>query len=272
MIDQEQFAVGIKGNRTSFIGSEIQLDEQWLIPSYHHALDYMEILRKKSTFIVPHLWSPEIIREYSPRVIKQPESSLFYKIEKRKQNKINIVVLEPNQNLFKTAWTPIIASEKLFIDNPDLVDCVYVFNFPSHEHAYRMVDGLSLGSKLRKFERKSVAEIMYFFNNQCDSTPIFVSHQVLNSLNYLYYELLHYGFPLVHNSPDLGGCGYFYPENNIKACVEQILYAHKHHDKGVETYKERGNEYLKRIDPLNPGVQKTFDQMITASIIKNTLL
>jgi len=69
----------------------------------------------------------------------------------------------------------------------------------------------------------------------------------------------------------LDGCGYFYPENNIKACVEQILYAHKHHDKGVETYKDKAKEYLKRVDPLDPAVQKTFDQMIMASIVKNAV-
>jgi len=271
MYDQEQFVAGIKGNRTSFLGKEAQLDEQWLIPSYHHAIDYLEILRKKPTFVVPHLWSPEIIRHFAPRVIKQPESSLFYDITKRKSSKISIVVLEPNQNLFKTAWTPIMASEKLYMENPDLIEYVYVFNFPSNEHAYRMADGLSLGPKLRKFERKSIAEIMYFFNNQSESMPIFVSHQVLNGLNYLYYELLYYGFPLIHNSTELDGCGYFYPENQIKSCVEQILYAYKHHNKVVETYKEKAAVYLKRIDPLDSGVQKTFDQMITASIVKNAL-
>jgi hypothetical protein len=269
MFDQEQFVAGIKGNSTTFMGSGIHIDEQWLIPSFRYAIEYMEILRKKPTFIVPHLWSPEIIRHFAP--LKQPEASLFYNPSRRTSKKINIVVLEPNQNFCKTGWLPIMASEKLYMDHSDLLDSVSVYNFPSHEHAVRMTGALSVGPKLRKFERKSVAEIMYHFNNESDSTPIFVSHQVLTSLNFLYYELLYYGFPLVHNSPDLDGCGYFYPDQNIKACVEQILYAHKHHDKGVETYKEKATEYLKRVDPLDPFVQKTFDQMITASIVKNTM-
>ena len=265
MFDQEQFVACIKGNSTTFMGSSIHIDEQWLIPSFRYALEYMEILRKKPTFIVPHLWSPEIIRCVAP------EASLFYTRVRRTPKKINIIVLEPNQNFCKTGWLPIMASEKLHMDHADVVDSVNVFNFPSHDHAKRMIGALSLGPKLRKFERKSVAEIMYFFNNETDSTPIFVSHQVLTSLNFLYYELLYYGFPLVHNSPDLDGCGYFYPDQNIKACVEQILYAHKHHDKGIETYKAKAREYLKRVDPLDPTVQNTFDQMITASIVKNTM-
>lgn len=269
MYDQEEFLRGMKDGSTAYMGESRNIDEQWLIPCYYHALDYVEMIRKKPAFLVPHLWSPEIVREYTPRAIHKPEASLFYNIEKRKSKKINIVMLEPNLNLFKTAWLPIVASEKLYMDHPELVEFVFVFNFPEHDHAYRMTDTLSLGPKLRKFQRKSVAEIMHFFNNESDCTPIFVSHQVLNGLNYLYYELLYYGFPLVHNSPMMDGCGYFYPETNIKACVDQILYAYKHHDKSVETYKEKAKEYLKRVDPLDPSVQKTFDQMITASIVKN---
>jgi hypothetical protein len=268
--DQEEFLKGMTDGTTVYMGESRNIDEQWLIPSYHHALDYVEMIRKKPAFLVPHLWSPEIVRHCTPLSIGKPESILFYDITKRKSKKINIVMLEPNINLFKTAWLPIVASEKVYMDHPGLIEFVYVFNFPSHDHAYRMTSALSLGPKLRKFERKSVAEIMYFFNNESDCTPIFVSHQTLNSLNYLYYELLYYGFPLVHNSPDLDGCGYFYPDQNIKACVEQILYAHKHHDKGVETYKEKATEYLKRVDPLDPVVQKTFDQFVMASIVKHS--
>jgi len=272
MFDQEDFVKGITGTTHKYLGASRNIDEQWLIPSFRYALDYMEIVRKKPAFIVPHLWSPELIAHFTPRVIKQPESSLFYDITQRKTSKISIVTLEPNINFCKTAWMPIIASEKLYTIYPELIDFVYVFNFPSHQHAYSMTNDLSLGSKLRKFERKSVAEILYFFNNQTDSTPIFVSHQVLTHLNYLYYELLYYGFPLVHNSTMLDGCGYFFPENNVGKCVEQIIYAHKHHDKRVDTYRERANAYLKRVDPSDPGVQKTFDQFLTASIVKTAMV
>jgi len=272
MYDQEEFLRGMKEGVTTYMGESRAIDEQWLIPCYHHSVEYIEMIRKKPAFIVPHLWSPEIIRHYAPLSIKQPESSLYYNIEKRKSAKINIIILEPNTHIFKTAWMPIVASEKLYMDHPELVEFVYAFNFPSNEHAYRMADGLTLGSKLRKFVRKPIAEILYTFNNQFDCMPIFVSHQVLNSLNYLYYELLHFGFPLVHNSPDLDGCGYFFPGNNITKCVEQILYAHKHHDKNVESYKEKANDYLQRVNPLGPATQRTFDQLVTASIVKNSMI
>lgn len=271
MFDQEEFLRGPREGQITYLGESRNVDEQWVIPSFKYALEYMELIRKRPAYIVPHLWSSDVLRFYMPNIFKKPEPSLFYDITKNTSNKINIIILEPNIDFVKTAWLPIIAAEKLNIEHNNLLEFVFAFNFPSHEHAYNMADVLSLGPKLRKFKRKSVAEIMYFFNNESEHKPIFVSHQVLTSLNYLYYELLYYGYPLIHNSPDLDGCGYKYSENNITECVEQILHAVKHHDKQVETYKDKAKEYLKRVDPLNPAVQKTFDQMITASIVKNTI-
>ena len=264
MYDQEDFVKGLTGNVNKYLGASRNIDEQWLIPSYRYAIDYMEIIRKKPAYIVPHLWSSELVsRGYT-------ESSLFYNIGNRKTTKINIVIMEPNLNYFKTAWMPIIAAEKLHTMFPDLVEGVYVYNFPSHSHASWMTSVLSLGDKLHKVDRLSMAEIMHKFNNETTATPIFVSHQVLNHLNYLYYELLYYGYPLVHNSTMLDGCGYPFPENSVVKCVEQILYAFNHHDKGVETYKAKAREYLKRVDPLDTSVQKAFDQMITAGIVSST--
>lgn len=270
MVDQEEFLHGVPGGKSSFKGKDTCADELWIIPSYHHMVEYLEILTGKPGFLVPHLWSSEMIRLSAPKVIKQPEERLFYDITKRTSNKINILILEPNMSFFKTAWMPIMAGEKLYRDRPELVEFVFAFNYPDNNHAYVMADSLTLGPKLRKFKRLSIQEILYHFNQENGCYPIFVSHQVLNSLNYLYYELLYYGFPLVHNSPDLDGCGYYYPDNNISKCVEAILYAHKHHDNGIETYKAKAREYLKRVDPLDTGVQSTFDQFVKASTVKHS--
>jgi len=266
MQDQEEFVKGIK-DVTTFLGKSRNIDEQWLIPSYHHFIDYMELIRKKPAFLVPHLWSPEIIMTNAPLKINQPEAAMFYSLANRKSKKINLIIMEPNLNLYKSSWLPIMAAEKLHIEHPDLIDGVYIFNFPGHNHAGGMIEILTVAPKIQKFGRLTQVQIMNLFNNQSEHMPIIVSHQVLNSLNYLYYEMLYYGYPLIHNSPDLDGCGYKYAENNISECVKQILFAVKHHDKQLETYKDKAKEYLKRVDPLNPDVQKTFDQMITSSIV-----
>ncbi len=242
--------------------------ELWVIPSYHHALEYIELMRGKPAYIIPHLWSPEICNAFAIEKFKKTESDLFYNLAKHTGKKIEIVIMEPNMALFKTSWLPIVAGEKLNVDHPELLDQVFAFNYPDSNHAWGMADNLTLGTKLRRFKRLSMPEILTFFNSR-DTIPIFVSHQVLNSLNYLYYEVLYYGFPLVHNSPDLDGCGYFYPENNIKGCVSAILDAYKHHNKNLITYKEKGRKYLERVDPLHPSVGKIWEQMVDSVLVKN---
>lgn len=269
MTDQENFVRGLRDSSISFLGRMQHIDEQWTIPQYRHSLEYLEIVRKAPAFVVPHLWSPEVIKEFTAKHFGKPESAIVYDMTKHTNTKINIVTCEPNINVFKTAWLPIIASEKLHMDHPDLIEFAFVFNFPKHDIGYKMTDTLSLGPKLRRFERKTISEILHYFNNETECVPIFVSHHVLNSLNYLYYELLYYGYPLVHNSPDLDGCGYYYPENDIKACCEQILYAQKHHHKNIDAYKAKALHYLKRVDPLDDSVKSTFDQIVKASIVKN---
>jgi hypothetical protein len=104
--------------------------------------------------------------------------------------------------------------------------------------------------------------------NSHTTIPIFLSYQLYNSLNYLYYEILYFGYPLVHNSPDLDGCGYYYPEHNLSKCVEQILYAYKHHNKHLDSYIAKSRNYLKRVDPYDPDVCRTWDEMLNSVLAK----
>jgi hypothetical protein len=178
------------------------------------------------------------------------------------------LIIEANISILKNAWLPIVAAEHLHMKNPDLFEFVYAFNWPENAHATKMGESLTLGSKLRRFKRLSMADIMTHFNAE-SSMPIFVSYQINNTLNYMYYECLYFGFPLVHNSPDLEGCGYYYPENDIAKCAEMILYAQKHHHKNLVEYIAKGRKYLERVDPLNSGVANTWKQLIDSVLVKH---
>jgi hypothetical protein len=266
VMDQEDFVKDRTDGVITFLGGSRNIDVQWVIPSYHHSLEYLELIRNKPAVLVPHLWHPSILNHYTPRLLNKPYSALFFDATKPVHKKINIVIMEPNMSTMKTAWMPILACEKLHIQHPELIEHVFVFNYPSHKNAWDMIESLTVASKVRKFNRKSVAEIMYHFNSQSDRFPIFLSHQMLNSLNYIYYELLYYGYPLVHNSPDLDGCGYLYPENHISKCVEQILCAHRTHNSTLETYKANATKYLNRVDPFDVEVQAAFETRMVASM------
>lgn len=265
---QEDFVRGALNGVITTVGKGSYVDEAWVIPSYEHSLDYIETTRGVPAFIVPHLWSPEIMITHAREVFKASETELLYNLAIHTGKKIEIIIMEPNIALFKNAWIPIVASDKFYHENPDLIEFVFAFNFPDHDSSWRLGDNCYLGDKLRRFKRLTVTEIMRSFNTHT-TIPIFLSYQLYNSLNYLYYEVLYFGYPLVHNSPDLDGCGYYYPEHNLKICCEQIMNAYKNHNKHLDSYIEKSRKYLKRVDPYDPDVCRTWDDMINSVIAKN---
>jgi hypothetical protein len=268
MHHMEDFVRGpLHKSTTTYIGKNSLCDEIWVIPSYAHSLEYISLTRAKPAYIVPHLWSPQFISETVVRFNKKTKEDLVYDYAKHTGTKIDILIVEPNVALFKNAWIPIMAAEKLHTMRPDLIENVYVFNFPEHTNSYNMIDNLSVGSKIRKFKRLPMPDIMTHFNDK-RTFPVFLCHHILNSLNYVYYEALYYGWTLVHNSDDLDGCGYYYPENDLTACANAILNAYDNHNKNVELYTEKAREYLKRVDPLDPEVGKIWNGLINCGISK----
>jgi hypothetical protein len=260
MIDMEEFVHGPWGSSSGFVSKKVPKDEVWTIPNNEKYLNYISLLRDTRSFVVPHVWSPEINR------ISNSEEKLLYNYSVHNPNKINLLVTESNINLCKNAWLPIIAAEWLNKYHPDLIESVYIFNFPKHGHA--MIDELDIKPKLKKFARLAMPEILTHFNQQAP-TPIFISYQMNCPLNYSYYESLYFGYPLVHNSSELDGNGYFYRNEDIVECANQILYAATHHNKTINTYMEKGRTYLKKIDPENKDVGAIYSQLINEGIRKS---
>jgi hypothetical protein len=258
MKDQEDFVRG--GGGGSFIHRGDPMDELWVIPSYKNVLDYFQLIRGAPASIVPHLWSPSLFHRTMP-----DSSRLLYTLKRR--TKCSVIIMEPNYTIVKTAWLPIVACDLFHQRHPDLLEDVRVYNFPGHEHARTMVNNLTLGSRFKAVPRDSFVNVILQCNRD-DTMPIFVCHQMNNSLNYLYYEALYYGFPLVHNSPDLEGCGYVYEGHDVKQCADAILKAYKEHDRSIDTYRDTAKEYLRRVDPENPDVRRVFEERLRASVAK----
>jgi hypothetical protein len=228
-------------------------------------IPYLEILRGMKGFVVPHLWTPMMLNDKYEKLYKKPANMMIYNsCKKRKQ--IDIFVLEPNGMLIKTALVPLVASEKLNRLHPELVHKVYIYNFPTHDVS-DILSELKLGDKLVKCGRGNLEEIFETCNNN-ETFPVFLSHHYKNSLNYLYYEILYYGYPLVHNSDDLDGCGYYYPGDDVKACADAIYAAFTKHNDNYDNYYAMAKEYLYRIDPLNPLVGKECKRLLTNLLVR----
>jgi len=245
----------------AFTSDRGDCDEHWIIPSYTFMIDYIKATRGSEGYIVPHLWSPLIINECYQAKYKKHWHELIYKPYVLSRKKIDIIIMEPNLGYIKTSWIPIVVSEKLELSNSQMLNKVFVYNFPLHKGAHDMIIDFKVYDKIIKQNRLAIYDILEQCN-KTDTMPVFLSHHYKNSLNYLYYEILYYGYPLVHNSDNLDGCGYYYPENNIGKCVEVIISAYKQHNKQIDTYREKSLNYLKRVDPYDSSVGSIWKQRI----------
>jgi hypothetical protein len=244
---------------STFHGSEKTADCGWTIPSLTFTLGYMETVRKYPIYVVPHLWSSELVIERVKQFHAIPKEDLFYCLKKR--NKINIIILEPNLHILKAAVVPLVAAGLLWKRQPTILESIIVSNI-NHILQRQMITAFTGCDQvpIKIINRQSIEKILIDYNHK-EAMPIFVCNQKNNTLNYLYYELLYFGYPLVHNSPDLDGCGYKY--DTLEDCVKQIIYAYEHHGKELFSYQENAKKYLEKINPENPEVCSLFAQMLT---------
>jgi hypothetical protein len=232
------------------IGNEIPIDIAWVLDAFPFMKTQTEILRNTKAYSVPHLWNSSVVEYYCKTINKKDPSLMIYNPLNHIQKKITLLITEPNINFVKTAVVPLMAAEKLHRINPELIDEVFVFSYPTDSKTLEtIVSNISIGKKVRKFTRQLISEIMLHFNTR-DSVPIFVCNQIYTPLNYSYYETLYYGFPFVHNSPLLKDFGHYYPDLDIDMCSIQIMKAFQSHA-DIETRLVKQREYLELIDPTN---------------------
>jgi hypothetical protein len=232
-------------------GRDSPIDKAWVLDAFPFMKTYTEVMRGVKAQHVPHVWSSSIMEYYCRHVDKQDPAVLLYNPSTHTRKKLTLVIAESNVNFVKTAVVPLMAAEKLHTLNPDLIDEVYIFSYPMESKSLNaLVNNMSVGKKVRKFQRKLVSEIFTHFNT-VNTVPVFATHQIYTPLNYSYYELMYYGFPFVHNSPILKEYGHFYPEIDIDMCAVQILKAYQEHNNDFDVKLAKNREYLELIDPAH---------------------
>lgn len=233
-------------SKSSIVTKSQPVDKLWIIDSFSYMKTYVELLRGAPAISVPHLWSPILLEDAVINRFKKSIKDITY--SPKHSTKINILILEPNIDIVKNALIPIMAAEKLHQTYPELINEVYIFNFPEYNSAHTIIDNLTIRPRTRIFKSQHIGIVLSHFNLM-DVMPIFVSHQILTPWNYFYYELMYYGFPLVHNSDLLKSYCYFYPNYDIDLCAAQIKKAFDMHNANYETQQLLNRIYLEGIDP-----------------------
>lgn len=238
--------------------SKRRYDAVWTIPEYERScFDYFALTARSPVRIVPHIWSPEFFE----RGISTLPSGVSYGYKPGRQ-RWRLCSFEPNVCMVKTSVIPMLACEEAYRRRPDMVDLVRVcntFHLKEHPALRELANALDIVKHgVASFEgRFAVYEFMAHFGD------CIVSHHWENGQNYLYYEALYGGYPLVHNSEFIRDQGYFYPAFDTQAAGAAVVQAYLNHDANLPAYKQRAARCLEALLPRNAAnVQAYSDELL----------
>ena len=240
VIDAERLAFNLPHGR---LVPQVPRDAVWTLEEYRKSCkQYYECLFRAPVTIMPHLWGTDFIAR------QLPENGFNYRPGRKRWR---VAIVEPNISMVKTSQIPLLACEVGHRENPDMIERVWAFNtqhLKNHPVFNQMVNSLDI-----------VRHGLTFFEGRLPMTEILtqhadalVCHQWENAQNYVYYEALYGGFPLIHNSDLLDDCGYRYHGFDCEEGGRVLHDAWGRHDSELEDYRRRANRYLQTLDPANP--------------------
>lgn len=245
------------GNKNGVNITEPELrDEIWTIPEYMRSCAPMlRTLTRRPVLEMPHLWHPCFLEEKIRELENKSDSFGFDPVTSaQKPQGWKVGIFEPNISFVKNCFLPMLACEHAYRVRPEAISGMLVFNshhLGKHETFLRLALQLDL-----KKNNKAWFESRHVFSDVMASERIdaVVSHQTENEQNYLYYDALYGGYPLIHNSGILNeaGVGFFYSGFRAEEGGGKLLEAWSQPPEFWTDYKRDASGFLSTLRPENP--------------------
>lgn len=258
ILDSERMAYNME---PAGLMSKVPYDEIWTLPAFAKTCaSYYQFGYSAPVRVMQHLWSPTLV-DRSAREIGKP---FAYKPGSKRWR---IAVLEPNICSVKTSHLPMLLSDYAYRLDPNSIQHLYVFNaIALKEHAGFVNYARSL--KIVQHGIGTFEGRLPVFQIMTELADAVVSHHWENGQNYLYYEMLHGGYPLIHNSAFLGSCGYRYNDYDPEDGALALLRAKAEHDLNLDSYRAEARDFVKTLDPLNPINIRNYENAILRAMGK----
>jgi hypothetical protein len=214
-------------------------DQIWLTPQHMHSFaGWCRTMYRCPVREIPHIWSPRILHATVGK-------SYGYKPGRRPWR---VGVMDPNITVMKTSHVPMLVCEAAFRQSPEAFAAFYIANglrLRDNGHFASFALHLSaVQAKIMTLEPRFVGT--EFLRDHCDAL---VTHQWENALNYLYWEALYGGFPLIHNSPRIADIGYHYGDFDAEAGGAALVQAQAMHDEQLAAYRDKADAFIATLDP-----------------------
>jgi hypothetical protein len=241
--------------------------ETWGLPQHARtATPMMETLTRKPVIDMPHLWSSFFL----DKTMKEQElagHAVGFKPETvglAVKRGWRPAILEPNVAVGKNCFIPMLACEHAYRMNPESVEHMMVIGCQSmkdHQSYLRFSLNLDLTqhSKASYEPRVQFANVMGEHRMNC-----VVTHHIEWGQNYLYYDTLHGGYPLFHNSEYLrdAGVGIYYEGFSAKQAGNAMVDAWDYPHEYWEDYRLKAADYLWTLHPENTENIRIFTDRI----------
>jgi len=230
-------------------------DELWMTPQHLHTYaGWCRTVYRVPVYEVPQIWAPTFIDNRADAV----QGRFGYRPGSKKWR---VGVMEPNITVMKTSHMAMLACEAAYRARPEAFGAIFVSNTVQHReqpHFLSFAGSLSaVKDKVMTFEPRFVSAD--FLANHCDAV---VTHHWQNGLNYLYYEVLHGGYPLIHNSAFLADYGYYYADFAADEGGARLLDAMHSHDAELHHYQASVARLTSGLCPATPANIEIHERLI----------
>jgi hypothetical protein len=231
-------------------------DAVWITPQHwrtNHA--YARITRSSKVEMAPHIWSPICLQQAIFRLRTTP----YWR--KPPAETWRLGVFDPNVNVVKTFHLPLLVAEEAYRKQPGLIDRILLFSaiqLIPNVHFSELCAATDLGRAGKIFAegRFPVPEVL---GRHIDAV---VTHQWENNLNYLYWDILYLGWPLIHNSEAIPEAGYYYPAFDPQTGGEVLVEALRVHAAEWRARRPAMLDALWRFNIDNPSVQQRYAELL----------
>ncbi len=218
-------------------------DAIWMTPQHIHTYkSYCETIYRCPVFEVPQVWQ-SLFLEARLSGLQKPFGYQSGAGKKR------IGILDPNITVMKTSHMPMLVCEAAYRQRPELFQAIYITNaiqFMQNAHFNSFAARLEIvKNNIATVEERYITAD--FLANHADAV---VTHHWENGLNYLYYDVLYGGYPLVHNSEFLRDVGYYYESFDADSGGEALIRALTEHDHNLPAYRARCDALLAQVNAV----------------------
>jgi len=213
-------------------------------PHYDFHQEYAAAINKvyPQVGIAPYVWDPMFI---------QDQLDIY---RHRATPPYSFTIIEPNISFQKCSLIPIMVVESYYRKNPDKVHEVAAVNgsklldSPFFKQSILPTLEIHKNGKLHMLARADTRTI-----NKTLYSNIVIQHNINNEYNYIFFEHLMMGFPVIHNFAAFKDYGYYYEGNNIAAAVALIDDVTRHHHERFEAYKTAARQLAWNFSIHNPA-------------------